>query len=576
MDVVQDYIVEKGWEHKISGSEIIVKECPFCHRETWKFYINKNNRLYKCFRATCSANEGGHISTLKKHCGDLIQIEEFNVELKEEDKDFTKRVEEWYNLLLEKEDYIRYLDDHGITLDAINKFKLGIRKYRQNMWLVYPSWVEDKAKYVKYRLLPFEKIPSKPEKEQGIAKFLREKGAESILFNQDSIKEYDELILCEGERDAITLISAGYKNVIGSTGGAETLRPSWYDLLKEKEKVFICFDNDDAGKKGAKDNWAARLGYGKCYIVELPDDINDVTEFFLSGKSKSDFDRLLNEAEVINIPGVRTIISVLKEMASDKEEEYVLSTPWNNVNKLIYGGFRRGDLITMAGIPGTGKTTWSLQLCSYITSVLKKPALFFCQEMSYEKLARIFISQTLSIPWVEFKSSDALLLSLEFDEIPIFLGYSPRVSINQLQHTFLESRSRFGIEFFVFDNLHTLIRKEDKVTEGIDIASKTFKDLAMEMRVPLLLIAQPRKVERDQTITYYDIRGSSVVPADSDIVFLLDRKRSDPDEGGTRTSTFVKETKCIADKVREWSGGQCWLLFNDMYRRFDELVGVFE
>jgi replicative DNA helicase len=270
------------------------------------------------------------------------------------------------------------------------------------------------------------------------------------------------------------------------------------------------------------------------------------------------------------------------------EIEEVLPTPWDSVNNLIDGGFRAGELITMSAPPGIGKTTLALQISSLIAHRHKKPVLFFCQEMTYEKLARLFVCHSLDIPFYNFNPRDDIeIRAIEFENTPIYFGYSPRITPTQVQQTFLETRDRFGIEFFVFDNLHTLIREHDKVTERIGAASKMFKDLAMEMRVPIMLIAQPRKMEEDQVMYYYSIKGSSDIPADSDIVLLLHRNRTKETEivnvgdneevvhTGLRTATFETETRFIVDKSRESAGGECKLHFDTSLRQFySEDVGL--
>jgi replicative DNA helicase len=266
-------------------------------------------------------------------------------------------------------------------------------------------------------------------------------------------------------------------------------------------------------------------------------------------------------------------------MAKVKEAEPVLATPWESVNKLIDGGFRKGELITLSAPPGVGKTTMALQISSKISHLMKKPVLFFCQEMTYEKLARLFVCHCLDMHWYNFKTEDAEFEAMKFKDTPIYFGYSPRITTTQLQHTFLECRDRFGIEFFVFDNLHTLIREHDKVVERIGAASKMFKDLAMEMQVPILLIAQPRKMEQDEAMYYYSIKGSSDIPADSDIVLLLHRNRTketelveveggEPVKTGWRSATFDTETRFIVDKSRESAGGECRLQFDPGLRQF--------
>jgi 5S rRNA maturation endonuclease (ribonuclease M5) len=585
MDPVLDYIQDKGWEHQLSGDEVILKRCVFCGRETWKLYINRKNRLYQCFRASCGVK--GHISTLKKHVGDVIEIQGMEV-AEEPEVDFTDRTEESHHRLLESEEWIRYLDDHGITLDAINRFKLGFHKHQKNFWLVYPSFNSGVPAYIKYRLLPFEKELTETEKSKGISKFWREKGAPSILFNQDALDEHDDIIVTEGERDAITLLMHGYSNVVGTTGGAQTLKPEWYDVLKEKNKIFLAFDSDEAGQKGARDSWATRLGFSKCYNIKIPETAKDVTEYFMQGHLKEDFDVFIQGAEPFDVPGIRPLLAIMKDMTLIPEEEPVLPTPWETANNLIGGGFRAGELITLSAPPGIGKTTMALQMSSRIAHRMKKPVLFFCQEMTYDKLARLFVTQSLDLPFYNFNPrEDAGLRMMEFNDTPIYFGYSPRITPTQIQQTFLETRDRFGIEFFVFDNLHTLIREHDKVTERIGAASKMFKDLAMEMGVPILLIAQPRKMEQDQVMFYYEIKGSSDIPADSDIVLLLHRNRTNEAEivegeedgevstGGWRSTTFESRTRFIVDKAREAAGGECRLHFDTAHRQFySEDVGL--
>jgi replicative DNA helicase len=308
----------------------------------------------------------------------------------------------------------------------------------------------------------------------------------------------------------------------------------------------------------------------------------DITEYFLDGNTKEDFDFLLGQAEPFKIPGIKSITSILREIADNPEEAPVYPLPWKCANDLLGGGFKDGELITLSAPPGIGKTSAALQISAQYAFRLKKPVLFFCMEMTYEQLVRLFVCYCLEKPWKEFHRENALLLTTQFEDVPIYFGYAPRVKPLQIQQTFLEARDRFGIEFFVFDNLHTLIRDHDKVYEKIGAASKMFKDLAMEMRLPILLIAQPRKMEKDAVMYYYEIKGSSDIPADSDIVILLHRNRTkeevnadtedvseyDVRWNSTRHATFANKTRFIVDKVRESAGGECRLEFDGTYRAF--------
>jgi replicative DNA helicase len=214
---------------------------------------------------------------------------------------------------------------------------------------VIPSYENGIPKLLKYRKLPPDTNPS-------LAKYIREKGSKSILFNGDAISKFDELYLLEGEIDAITLLQAGYENVVGMTGGAGTLLPEWYDKLYTKSKLYLCLDSDSAGQNAAKDVWATRLGISKCWNVQIPVEDNDVNQYFQT-HTKDDFDKLLASAKRFSIEGVVTLVDALYQMYDQSKDDSIqkFPTPWESVNKLIGGGFQKKDLIYLSAIPGCGK-----------------------------------------------------------------------------------------------------------------------------------------------------------------------------------------------------------------------------
>ena len=60
MDIIKK-IEEKYGEIRISGSEVKVKTCPYCGSTKYKFSINVNKGVYKCWRGSC-----GEKGSLKK------------------------------------------------------------------------------------------------------------------------------------------------------------------------------------------------------------------------------------------------------------------------------------------------------------------------------------------------------------------------------------------------------------------------------------------------------------------------------------------------------------------------------
>jgi DNA primase len=121
---------------------------------------------------------------------------------------------------------------------------------------------------------------------------------------------------CEGEFDRLVLEANGFKAVT-STGGARAFRKEWTKEFENIPEVYICFDNDEAGKNGA-----LRVGrfIQHAKIVELPQEVGDggdVTDFFVRlGRSREDFLKLLQEAKPAPPePEVRRVVP--KTRASD-------------------------------------------------------------------------------------------------------------------------------------------------------------------------------------------------------------------------------------------------------------------
>lgn len=86
----------------------------------------------------------------------------------------------------------------------------------------------------------------------GGPKYRYEAGSTAALYGAETLKNLqpgEEVVITEGELDALALRSLGY-HTVSSTGGSGTWRQEWSDLLKEFN-VVICYDADQAGVEGA-------------------------------------------------------------------------------------------------------------------------------------------------------------------------------------------------------------------------------------------------------------------------------------------------------------------------------------
>ncbi|RLB44779.1 MAG: hypothetical protein DRH30_00555 [Deltaproteobacteria bacterium] len=101
--------------------------------------------------------------------------------------------------------------------------------------------------------------------------------------------EGTEIIMVEGEWDAMLMHQQGFTNTMTVTSGAGTFKPDWVDLFKDKN-VVVMFDNDDAGRKGAIRVAGMLSGVATTSTLQvtgLPDK-GDVTDFFVEQQRDAD------------------------------------------------------------------------------------------------------------------------------------------------------------------------------------------------------------------------------------------------------------------------------------------------
>lgn len=559
---IESYFGSKSIDFTRQGNELMI-HCPYCGEK--KLSVNIHSHVFQCWK--CKAENPnspyikGHVSQLQEEWGDIVAISSASKVMlpasKAEDSNHTKMANRYHANIWANKKALKFFMKRGITEETIKEYNLGFVRMKDQDWIVYPSYEKDICKLLKYRKLDPDETPD-------LQKCEREFNSKSIMFNQDALDVYNEIIICEGESDALTLLQAGYNNVVGATVGASTLNNEWYEKLILMDKIYICFDADSAGQKASKDVWSTRLGIYKCWNVNLPEGY-DVNEYFLEYKT-SDFDELLSASTQWKVAGIMSLGDSLYELYNQKEEDEIFELPWPSLNKIIGGGLKRKQLTVLSGRPASGKTTMGIQICHHYALKYKMPCLFFCLEMPESALAKKVIQLHYDLMVEEISINDIPIFATEMQGIPIYFGYSSKIQPDTFLHTMEEVRNRYGVQFGVFDNLHRMVRSGDESDMGK--ASGMFKDLTMDLDIPFLLIAQPRKQNDEKTPTYDSLKGSSAIAADSDATILIHRKRDNTDD----SNSFSPTADIIVDKSRYSSGGSIKLRLIGEKARFDEFM----
>ena len=128
-----------------------------------------------------------------------------------------------------------------------------------------------------YRLVPFGCKRRQSEINDGIeAKYTSVTGSRAGLFNADCLWNTDKVVICEGEIDAMLLNQWGYP-AVSSTAGAGTFKEQWAELFLFVPKIWILYDNDEAGRKGEQ---LVHASLRRAKIVRYPQGIKDAGDLF--------------------------------------------------------------------------------------------------------------------------------------------------------------------------------------------------------------------------------------------------------------------------------------------------------
>jgi len=136
---------------------------------------------------------------------------------------------------------------------------------------------------------------------------------------------------------------------------------------------------------------------------------------------------------------------------------------------------------------------------------------------------------------------------------------------------------RYGLKLVAFDHLHFLVRTTINQVQEIGLAVQAFKFLAEEMEIPVILIAQPRKLQPDTVMTAMDLKDSASIFSDCDHLIILHRNRlasqgrDVQEDMATQDQALDPVTLCRIEGSRYSAGGEALLFFHGEYSRFDPL-----
>lgn len=281
-DVVEEILGHPVPERSVNA----MVKCPFHGDEHASMSIDLDRGLYVCF----GCGEKGGLNRLSRlldkevNEGEVL-IRSLNVALDrgyEEPPDFTDLAHNLHAQAIQHKPLtlVKYFADKGLHGSVMSRFTIGWDPGHQRISM--PYFEDDVAVGIKYRYADGGKG--------------NEKGSKRYIYNVNDIRSGAQAaILCEGESDVHATYSQVLKEDLQDKGivvvgfpGASASRSNWEMYALEflwVGKVYIAYDADDAGDKGA----AIPLEvFGEKAVRVRPTKGKDMCDHFLSGGTLAD------------------------------------------------------------------------------------------------------------------------------------------------------------------------------------------------------------------------------------------------------------------------------------------------
>jgi len=418
-------------------------------------------------------------------------------------------VPQWKNLTDLSDKAVRYFESRMISQKTLVKMKIYsdnefMPQFKNNLDVIcFPYFFNNKLINIKYR---------GPKKS-----FKLVAGAELIFWNIDCLSKFDEVIITEGEIDALTYIQSGYENTMSVPNGAgknlEYL-DSCIDMFNGIKKIYIATDQDTKGIE-LKGELVRRLGPERCYIVSFKD-CKDANEYLL--KYGPDISDTIPNAIPVPIKGIIETNSLYADIRDLYEQGIQCGLKIDQSVIDEYITWETGRLVIVTGIPSSGKSEFVDYLVCKMNIKHGWKAAFFTPEnyplkFHYSKLFEKLIGK---------KFNRNTTSELEWDMAYDYIRNNFFYILNEEDFTIksiLDSAKILiktrGIKVVVIDPYNKLEHKyTDSETQYISRFLDQIIQFAKFNNILIFLVAHPKKMNKTGTgkievPSLYDISGSA-------------------------------------------------------------------
>lgn len=442
------------------------------------------------------------------------------------------------------------IDKRRLTRATVEKFK--VEASPQSRAIAFPCYSPSG------RLInrSYRTVPKTGEKK----KVWQDTGCAPCLFGWQALGPYAYekrmILLCEGQIDCMTWSQWGIEALSIPNGSGSTWVEYEWDNLAAFDHIYLSFDMDGAGAEIVR-KVIHRLGVHRCLTVELPR--KDANDCLLAGFGPDDAIRWMEDAQPPKIHGLMLAKELKRRVFAEiREKTEPFTLPFFQMNWKHDMGFypHPGDLTLWTGPTGHGKSTF---LNFLILALISRGERVFIASMEIKPERNI---RRMATPLCNGDMTEMFIDGFLNDvgDLLVFADVVGYIEQKQLFEMMNFAFRRYGCTRFIIDSLMRIKGLEEDYPAQGDFVNE-LSQFAKNSGVNVELVCHPKKSDRGAKVSEMDIKGSSLIPNNSDnIVSIMknpekDRKRKD---GALAKEDDMKlhDVEIRVEKQREvgWTG----------------------
>ena len=582
-DWCRSHGIDKGF--RTTSSHVILQECPFCTKPTnnkqdnlYKLYIQLGQGAYFChrcgakgswfdFKTRLSSDNSNKKNDRSSSYNNITSLDNTFTSSPQKTKKLplpNPKVAAMFSTdLLDKEeadnDALGYLTNvRGLTKATLRKYCVGRAYYKfpseggryiQSECVTFP-WTLRVSELQQQEALQNNKSmePTASASEEFVTNRLKVRALSNKawqrldppgggwgFFGWHTVpKDATEIIITEGEYDAMAVYQATGRPAISLPNGCRSLPLQVLPVLERFSKIYLWMDNDGPGREGAE-QFAKKMGVNRCYIVtSSAKDANEALLLDMDLEHEIQTASLLPHEQLVSFSELRQ--QIVSEIVDPDKYAGVPCPSLPTLTKLLKG-FRRGEMTVVTGPTGSGKTTFLSQLSlDFVEQGV--PTLWGSFEIKNTRLMLKLLQQYSKQPLPDFSSStiteevnkEKLNALLDrFQNLPLqFMKFHGGSDIDDVLDAMEYAAYVHDTQHFILDNMQFMIsrhshnnsRSFDKF-DVQDMAVEKFRKFATEQNVHVTLVVHPRKEDEFQKLSISSIYGSAKATQEADTVLIL-------------------------------------------------------